>query len=160
MKDVIVTGLHVKPHSCARAVSTDNGREHTDLDANSVEQQVAVFLQDKGIEVDCNNIEACHPLPRRKLNDIPAIIMRFVSRKHKTALLKQGRKLKGINVFINKHLTKHNADIARKARHLKKQKKIQSTWTANCKVYIKLNGSPEKAKMLVIRNMEELDKFQ
>lgn len=140
MKDVIVTGLHVKACSYARAASADNVGEHTDLDANSVEQQVAAFLQVKGIEIDCNNIEACHPLPRRKLNDKPAIIMRFVNRMHKTPLLKQVGKLRVANVFINEHLTKHNADIARKARHLKKQKKIQSTWAAKCKVYIKLNG--------------------
>ncbi len=90
---------------------------------------MAAFLQEKGIVLNCDNIEACHPLPKRKPSDIPAIIMRFVSRKHKIALVKQGRNLRGMNVFINEHLTKHNADIARKARYLKKQGKIQSTWT-------------------------------
>lgn len=45
-------------------------------------------------------------------------------------------------------------------RLLRKQKKIQSTWTANCKVFIKLNGPPEVAKVLVIRSMEELEKYQ
>lgn len=60
---------------------------------------------------------------------------------------------------MNEHLIKRNADIARKARYLKKQGKIQNTWTTNCKVFIKLNGTPEQAKVLVIRNMEELDKY-
>ena len=46
--------------------------------------------------------------------------MRFINRKHKSALLKQGRKLKETNVFINEHFTKLNSDIARKARILKK----------------------------------------
>ena len=86
--------------------------------------------------------------------------MRFVNRKHKTALLKQGRKLKGTNVFINEHLTKRNADIARKARFMKKQGKIQHTWTSNCKVFIKLNGTPEQAKVMVIRNIEEMDNHE
>lgn len=88
-----------------------------------MEQQVAAFLQSKGIELDCDNIEACHPLPMRNNSDKPAIILRFGNRKHKTALLKQGRKLKGTDVFINEHLTKRNADIARQARYLKKQNK-------------------------------------
>lgn len=61
---------------------------------------------------------------------------------------------------VNKHLPKHNADIARKARLMKREKKIQSTWTANCKVFIKLNGTPEEASVLVIQNIEELDKYQ
>lgn len=84
--------------------------------------------------------------------------MRFVNRKHKTELLKQERKLKGTNVFINEHLTKRNADIAR--LNLRKQGKIQNTWTNNCKVFIKLNGTPEQARVVVIRSMEELDRYQ
>ena len=63
-------------------------------------------------------------------------------------------------MYVNKHLTKKNADIARRAHFLRKQNKIQSTWTANCKVFIKLNGSPEQTKVLVIRESAELDRFQ
>lgn len=160
MNDVIVTGLHIKPRSYARAVAADNGGECGEIEANSTEQQVAAFLQDKGIQLDCNSIEACYPLPRKNASEKSAVIMRFVNRKFKTALLKQGRKLKGSNVFINENLTKHNAVIAKKARYLKKQRKIQNTWTTNCKIFIKLNGSPEEAKVLVIRNLEDLDKYQ
>lgn len=162
--DVIVTGLKIQPRSYAHAVSSDRDRE-TDQDATTMEQQVAVFLRSKGIEMDCNKIEACHPLPRRRnvgntAVKHPAIIIRFVNRKDKAALLKQGRKLRGTNVFINEHLTKQNADLARKARNLRKEGKIQSTWTNNCKVFIKTNGAtPEEEKVLLIRKMEELEKY-
>lgn len=98
MNDVIVSGLKMKPRSYARAVTTDHDREPDGSVADSVEQQVSAFLQSKGIELDCNAIEACHPLPRRNNSDKPAIIMRVVHRKHKTAVLKQGRKLKGTDV--------------------------------------------------------------
>lgn len=160
MNDVIVTGINIKPRSYARAVAGDDGGEPGEQDGSSVERQVVGFLQSKGLQVDGDNIEACHPLPRRNAGDKPGIIMRFVNRKHKTALLRQARKLKGSNVFINEHLTKHNADIAKKARHLRKQGKIQNTWTTNCKVFIRLNGSPEEAKVLLIRNITELDRYQ
>ena len=53
------------------------------------------------------------------------VILRFVNRKHKLELLKQGKKLKGTNVYMNDHLTKRNAEIAKKARDLRKEKKIQ-----------------------------------
>ncbi|KAL4006238.1 SH2 domain protein 2A [Sarotherodon galilaeus] len=159
INDVIITGLRIKPRSYARAVAADNVGGPGEEDVNSTELQVVIFLRSKGVEVDYNNIEACHPLPRKNDSDKPAIIVRFANRKHKTALLKQGKKLKGSDVFMNEHLTKRNADIARKARYLKKQGKIQNTWTTNCKVFIKLNGTPEQAKVLVIRNMEELDKY-
>lgn len=126
-------------------------------------------MQSKGVHLDCNNIEACHPLPKRKTNASDrngaqttagtTVILRFVNRKHKVALLKQGKKLKGTDVYMNDHLTKSNADIAKKARQLRREKKIQQTWTANCKVFIKLNGPPENAKVLVIRNIEELNEY-
>lgn len=116
-------------------MKTDNGGEPGEPEADSMEHQVADFLQSKGIKLDRNNIEACHPLPRRNTSDRPAVTLRFVNRKHKIALLKKGRKIKGTDVFMNEHLAKHNADIARKARQLKKQRKIQNIWTA--KVFIK-----------------------
>ncbi|KAI9525221.1 hypothetical protein NQZ68_009901 [Dissostichus eleginoides] len=160
MNNVIVTGLNIKPRSYARALTVNNRGEPGELDVSSTEQQVAAFLQSKGIKLGCENIEACHPLPRSNAGNKPAILIRFVNRENKTALLKQGRKLKGSDVYINEHLTKYNDDIARKASFMKKQNKIQNTWTTNCKIYIKLNVTPEEAKVLVIRNMEDLDKYQ
>lgn len=79
VNDVIVTGLRIKPQSYARAVTADSRGEPREQDTSSVEQQVAAFLQPKGIELDSNNIEACHPLPRRNDKDNPAIIMRVVT---------------------------------------------------------------------------------
>ena len=170
MNDVIVTGIYIKPRSYAKAVTgaatsaSGDDDEPSERDAASVEQQVAAFLQDKGIDMDCNDIEACHILPRkkddRKKDKTTAVIMRFVNRKNKVALMKQGKNLKGTNVYLNEHLTKRNADIARKARFMRKENKIQATWTAHCKVFIKLNGTPEEAKVLCIRSMEELDKHK
>ncbi|CAL8253034.1 unnamed protein product [Merluccius merluccius] len=159
INNVIISGLHIKARSYARAVTAGNGGKPNDLDVSSTEQQVATFLKSKGIQLDCGNIEACHPLPTRNA-DKSAVIMRFVNRKHKIALLKQGKKLKGSDVYMNEHLTKRNADIAKKARYLKKQNKIQHTWTTNCKIFIKLNGTPEEAKVLMVRSIDELDAYQ
>lgn len=160
INDVVISGLNIKARSYARALTAGEGGEPDELDVSSTEQQVATFLQSKGVQLDCDNIEACHPLPERNAGDKSAVIMRFVNRKHKIALLKQGRKLKGSDVYINEHLTKRNAEIAKKARYLKKQKKIQHTWTTNCKIFIKLNGTPEEAKVLMVRSIEELDRYQ
>lgn len=160
MNDIIVTGLERRPCSYARAVTTQNRKKSSVQDASSVEQQVMAFFCSKGIEVDRENIEACHPLRRRNMREKPTIIIRFANRKHKNELLKQGRWLKGSDVYLNEHLTKKNADIAKMARLLRKKKKIQSTCSSNCKIYIKLNGTPEQAKVLVIRDLEELSKYQ
>lgn len=160
MNDIVVSGLETRPRSYARAVTTTGSGELIDPDMDSVEQQVTAFFHSKGLSISKTDIEACHPLPRKNKNDKPAIIIRFTNRKNKNALLRQGKKLRGTDVYVNEHLTKKNADIARKARFLRKQRKIQSTWTTNCKVFIKLNGSPEEAKVLSVRFIEELNKYQ
>ncbi len=90
----------------------------------------------------------------------PAIVVRFVNRKHKIDLLRQAKYLKGTGVYINEHLTKKNAEIARQARFLRKQGKIQATWTKNCKVMIRLKGPPEEAKVIVIREQKDLEQYK
>ncbi|ROL03904.1 hypothetical protein DPX16_23339 [Anabarilius grahami] len=160
INDVIVTGLKIKPRSYAHAVNAGSEDEPRDLEVSSAEQQVAAFLASRDIHLDVGSIEACHPLPRKKDNNTPAVILRFVNRKNKIAVMKQGKKLKGTNVYLNDHLTKRNADIAKKARYLRKQNKIQNTWVMNCKIYIRLNGSPEEAKVLVVKDIEDLKKYE
>ena len=167
MNDVIVSGLKTRHRSYARVAAPGSGaagREgvtsESETEMESLEQQVAVFLDSKGISMDRSGIEACHTLPTRTKGATPAIIIRFTNRKSKIAILKQGRKLKGTDVYINEHLTKRNGDIAKRARILRKQGKIQSTWTASCKVFIKLNGeTPEEEKVMVIKDISELDKY-
>ena len=163
MEDVILTGLSVKPRSYAKAAaeSRSDGEDAAPEDQKSLETQVIDFLLTKDIIVDPSNISACHTLPRKDGNAKPALIVRFANRKHKDELLRQGKKLKGSDVYINEHLTKRNGDIARMARLLRKQQKIQSTWTRNCKVMIKLNGdTPEQAKVITVRDAKELDKYK
>lgn len=162
MEDIIITGLSVKPRSYAKAAA--EGRNVTE-DAGaeelfSLERQVLQFLAEKNIHVDANKISACHTLPRKD-KDKPAIIMRFVNRKTKTEILRQGKKLRGTAVYLNEHLTMKNAEIAREARILRKNNKIKATWTRNCKVFIQLNGSsPEQAKVIMVRERKELEQFK
>lgn len=157
LNDVIISGVALKPSSYAHALrgaQKDESNMSVDM---SVEEQVTNFLQSKDIQVDKNCIEACHTLPSKNPKTKSVIIMRFVNRKNKIELLRQWKKLRGTNVYINEHLTKVNADLARKARFLKKQGKIMATWTSNCKVFIKTNGSPEDARVICIRNSVQFE---
>lgn len=162
-EDIIISGLDVKPRSYAAAVTRKrDGEESLSLhDQQSLETQVISFLQSKNIYLDKNNITACHILPRKDRAAKPGIIMRFVNRKHKTELLMQGKKLKGTAVYINEHLTSKNAEIARLARQLWRDHKIKVMWTRDCKVFIRLNGpSPEAEKVLMIRELKDLDRYK
>lgn len=109
VNDVIITGLRIKPPSCAQVVA-----KHGELDADCTDQQVDDCLQPKGIQLDGNYIQRCHPLHRTGTSDRAAVILRFTNRKHKSALLKEERKLKGRGVLMDEHLAKDNADTARK----------------------------------------------
>lgn len=153
MEDVIVSGLNIRHRSYARATAgagDGDGEDDTPGEMFSLEQQVLHFFASKDIKIESDAIAACLALPKKDNKTKPAIIIRFVNRKDKSELLRQGKKLRGTDVYINEHLTKRNADIARRARMLRKQNKIQATWTRNCKVWIKLNGTPEEAKVILI----------
>lgn len=163
MDEVIVNGLETKHRSYARVAASGTGSmEGQDAPAEelqTLEQQLGAFLSAKNIAINENDISVCHLLPRKHTGAKPAIVVRFVSRKRKDDLLRQARKLKGSGVYINEHLTKKNADIARQARILRKQSRIQATWTRNGRVLIRLNGSPEEAKVITVRDMADLEQF-
>ena len=87
------------------------------------------------------------------------ILLLFTNRKIKEHILRKKKKLKETGVFVNEHLSPKNVDISIFARTLRRQNKIQNTWTRNCKVYIKTNGVPEVSSVLCIKNIIELHKF-
>ena len=157
--DVIISGLRVKPFSYARAAATSSPSEDTPPDEQAtIERQVIDFFKSKDIVLNQDHIAACYTLPSKERKAIPVILMRFANRKHKDHLLRNGRMLKGSDVYVNEHLTKKNAEIAKEARALKKQKKIQGTWSRNGKVMVKPNG--DAAKITVIRDLKELINYK
>ena len=127
MDDLVISGLETTHRSYARITAGDKeGEEAPRGELHTFEQQVINFFNNKGIPVYSTSIAACHTIPLRQ-NNKSNIIIRFVSRKHKIEMLKLAKKLKGTGVYVNEHLTKRNAEIARQARILKKGKRIQGT---------------------------------
>ena len=162
MDDLVITGLKTNHRSYAGTVSSrDAGEDAPTRETETLETQVIRFFQDRDMPLQSQCISACHTLPqRRNIQQPPPIVIRFTNRKYKIELLQQGRKLKGTSVYLNEHLTKQNATIAREARILRREKKIKETWTRNCKIYIRLNGaSPEEEKVLIIRDIAELKQY-
>lgn len=135
------------------------GEDALPEEVQMLRKKVIKFFESKIVNIQSDQVVACHTLPRRKSRTKPTIVVRFVNRKHRTELLRQAKKLKGMGVYLNEHLTKKNAAIARWARTLRKLNKVQATWTRNCKVMIRLNGTPEEAKVLMIRELKELDHY-
>lgn len=158
MNDIIVSGLDIRHRNYSSVAAGKEGEDTSIEEQQSLESQVIHFFKSKNIDIQ-SNISSCHSLSRQDKQTKPAILIRFVAAKHKAGVLRQGKKLKGTNVYVNENLTKKNAEIARTARSLRKQHKIQATWTRNGKVLIKLNGTPE-AKVIMVRDLHELERFE
>ena len=161
--DLIISGLTVRHRSYSRAVTHNNDTESQnaafDDETESVEEQLLGFLGRQGIAINKSDISACHVLKTKDQTKKPPIIIRLVNRKSKINILKNGRKLKGTNVYINEHLSRKNANISALARQLKRRQRIHSTFTRNCKVFVKTNGAPGVSRVVLIKDISELDKF-
>jgi hypothetical protein len=63
-------------------------------------------------------------------------------------------------VYLNDHLTPKNAELARKARLLRKDEVIEGTWTKNCNIFVKTKGlTPEDQKVFMIKEEADLIKL-
>ncbi|KAJ4919374.1 hypothetical protein JOQ06_022328 [Pogonophryne albipinna] len=91
---------------------------------DSVETQVLEALNDRGVYLKSEEIEICHTLGKPSESGFQRVIIKLVSRKTKVCMMINAKKLKGTGIYINEHLTKRNADIARTARDLRKRNKI------------------------------------
>ena len=161
--DLIISGLTVRHRSYSRAVTHNNDTESQnaafDDETESVEEQLLGFLGRQAIAINKSDISACHVLKTKDQTKKPPIIIRLVNRKSKINILKNGRRLKGTNVYINEHLSRKNANISALARQLKRRQRIHSTFTRNCKVFVKTNGAPGVSRVVLIKDISELDKF-
>ena len=153
--EVVITGLKTRHKSYARATHSDEILDSQDApheELISLEKQVSDFIVSKmGVELNDSDISACHTLPSK--SSVPKILIKFTNRKIKTSVMRQGKRLKGTNVFVNEHLTSKNSKLAATARQLRKERKILNTWTRNCKVFVKLLGTGDQVK--IIREMED-----
>lgn len=157
-ENIVLTGLEVKPRSYKKALTgSETTEDAPQEELLTLEKQVVTFLKDKDIGVDHKDISICYTLPTKMDKSKPAIVVRFTSRKVRNNVLMQARKLTGSKVYINEHLTKKNSNIAREARLLRKQKKIESTWTRNGNIWIKVK---EGSQATIIKELKDLDRFR
>lgn len=163
--DLIITGLQTTHRSFSNVVGSSSSRDYeerrekTDEEVNKLEDQVVGFLTSKGIQITHDDISACHTLKSRSSSAKQNIIIRLVNRKTKINILRSAKNLRGTNVYINEHLTKNNAELARISRKLKQEGKIAATWTRNCKVFIKTMGTPELSQTHCIRQLNDFAKL-
>jgi hypothetical protein len=64
-----------------------------------------------------NDIAACHTLGKPDEKVFQKIIMRFANRRSKAKVMILAKNLKGTGVYINEHLTRGSAEIAKAERN-------------------------------------------
>ena len=156
VEDVIISGLQIHTQTYAQATTPSEERNENapTSEREALEDKVVDFLASKSIQLNKEDISACHFLGKPRAGSAKNIIVRFSNRKKKEALLREAKKLHGTNVYINEHLTTKNARLARMARFLRKENLIEKTWTRNGQIFVKHKGENEASTVAKISNEE------
>lgn len=117
-----------------------------------------------GVDLAGSDISAAHRIFSTDKNKHRPIIVRFTSRRARNQVFAAKKSLRpnkssppiSAPIYINEHLTKHNASIYSHTRKLVREKKLFATWTAGGITYIRRTPAPED-KAQRIRFMEDLD---
>ena len=165
--NIVISGFETKSYSeivSGQNSVSDNLEHDAEVMRNSetLETKVIDMFKTKvKVDVVSSDISAIHYLPKNNSDkkEPKSILVHFVNRKTKDKLLKNGKNLKNTEIYLNEHLTKRNADIHKKARMLKKEKKIMGTWTRNCKIYVKVDDGSLNGKIIRMNTMEEFEKL-
>lgn len=101
------------------------------------------------VQIGHGDLDAVHRLPSSKPEVPKQILAKIICRWkkeemmtakwHKKTLTTTDINLHGPtrNIYLNDHLTKFNESIAKRARDLKREGHIFSTWTRDCKVFVR-----------------------
>ena len=115
--------------------SDSSGRDHSIMTKNIIS-----FAKNQlNVDIGEQDLVAVHPLPKRNARETALCIVRFANRDARKKVVQSRKKLKGTNIFINDHLTPKNATLFKLAREMRKRNEIQSCWTMDCKIFIKIN---------------------
>lgn len=95
-EDVVISGLKTTHHTYSNVIRGESSEvDLTEGEKQTLEEQVIKFFNSSDISIHKESIAACYTLPKRNGQIERTIILRFVNRKQKIELLKQGKKPKG-----------------------------------------------------------------
>jgi hypothetical protein len=117
-------------------------------ETNAATEEAIVYFANNVLDVALtrDDISVAHRLGKRRNDQNPApIIVKFTNRRARNAVFGARKSLANHQprIFINEHLIKSRAELLSKARQLVKAKKIQSAWTNNGQIFIRLSDLPD-----------------
>ena len=127
-----------------------------------------LILKENTEKMSINEISRSHRVgkynPKRKAR---YIIIKLTTYRWRARVYGNKSNLKSYNrnpskqtgpIFVNEALTSRRAELYGKTRQLVKAKKLNSCWTYDGRIYVKLYGV--RGKKMVIDSLEDLDKFE
>lgn len=128
-----------------------------------LEDYVINFFASLKIEIESYNIVAVHRLGKFSGKN-RNVIVRFLNRKDAISILKKRRQILNLNgknrkfnkLFVIENLCPYNKKIFNKLYNMKKSKEINSVWSYNGKVFMRINKDGET---LFIQQLSDIDYF-
>ncbi|XP_062608448.1 uncharacterized protein LOC134270265 [Saccostrea cucullata] len=128
----------------------------------------SLILKDNTEKITVKDISRSHRVGKYSPgpNKPRDIIAKFVSYREKARVYGNKRNLKSYNhnpskqtgpIYVNEALTSRRAELYGKTRELVKKKKVDSCWTYDGRIYVKLRG--QKGKKIPINTVDNLDCF-
>ena len=110
------------------------------------------------VPVNENDIERSHVLGRPNAKGNRPIIVKFKSYSSKAAVFSAKNKLKGnpAKIFLTEDLTRKNQSIIQKLVDLRKNDTIDSFWTNDCKISVKVYEFSIPARVSSLNDVENL----
>ena len=124
---------------------------------------VVGFLNDKVLpetsKILTSDVERCHPVGLPNTKGYRQILIKFTSYQIKQLVYSNKKSLKNnLNgTFISEDLTRFNHNLVKSLSGLKKDKKINSYWTMNGRIFVKKDADDDPCKILThddIRGVE------
>ena len=145
-----------------------NNMEITGIPDNieNLEGKVIEIVNSVDIDVQPEDIEACHRLPNKKHKNKKSIV-RFVNRKYCVKAMQAKSKLhycdinslgfpEDTKLFFNENFNLYFQRLAWKCRMLKKKQKIYSFKYQNESFFLKINGSESYTKITTESDFEKM----
>ena len=123
-------------------------------DENCIEKVIKFCEEKLNFPLASTDVDRAHRVGRPKPNKHRAIIVRLQAHRHKIAILKNRKCLKGTNFFVNEDLTNENQKLFYQARKLEK---VKSAWTKDGKIFVKCR---DDNKLLRIASALDFIKYQ
>ena len=124
----------------------------------NTDELVLKLAQDLGVDIQPWEISRSHRVGVPRRGKTRTVLVKFIGYRPRERLYKARWDLKDIdslkNVYINEDLTKATSELAYKARMLKKDGKISSTFTSDGKVFVKKFSA---SKLEIVKNQNHLD---